>query len=254
MTQVFAHRGYSGRYPENTLLAFQQAADAGADGIELDVHLSRDQQLVVIHDELLDRTTDGTGFVRDHTLAELKRLDASGPYRGKLERNPIPTLEEVLAWMAPLSLHLNIELKTGLFDYPGLEEQVWAMVEQYRMQQRVVFSSFHAESLLRLKRLAPEASCGLLRGGSSPMPGQYIRRLGLQAYHPLFVQLDRAAVADLKANGLAIRPYTPNSPISLRYLMRLGVDAVITNFPVRALRLRRHLSGTSLPSTSGALR
>ena len=92
--KVFAHRGFSGKYPENTMLAFEKAVEAGADGIELDVHLSADGELVIIHDELVDRTTDGTGLVGSKTLAELKALDASAGFKGVYGKNEIPTLRE----------------------------------------------------------------------------------------------------------------------------------------------------------------
>ena len=94
MTKNIAHRGYSGNYPENTMLAFQKALEAGVDGIEFDVHLSKDGRLVIIHDELLDRTTDATGLVQDRTLAELRQLDASAGFAGVYGKNQIPTLEE----------------------------------------------------------------------------------------------------------------------------------------------------------------
>ena len=102
MTRNFAHRGYSGKYPENTMLAFRKAAEAGADGIELDVQLTRDGEPVIIHDELVDRTTDGTGRVKDFTLAELQALDASYIYTGQYGRNPIPTLREYCEFVKDL--------------------------------------------------------------------------------------------------------------------------------------------------------
>ena len=114
MTKNFAHRGYSGKYPENTLLAFEKALEAGCDGIELDVHLSSDGEVVIIHDELVDRTTDGTGLVGSHTLAQLKTLDASAGFRGVYGRNEIPTLREYFELVKEKDVGTNIELKTGV--------------------------------------------------------------------------------------------------------------------------------------------
>ena len=108
MTRNFAHRGYSGKYPENTMLAFRKAVEAGADGIELDVQLTRDGEPVIIHDELVDRTTDGTGRVKDFTLAELQALDASYIYTGQYGRNPIPTLREYCELVKDLPIVTNI--------------------------------------------------------------------------------------------------------------------------------------------------
>ena len=116
MTKYFGHRGYSGKYPENTMLAFQKAIEAGAEGIELDVQFSKDGKLVVIHDETLDRTTTGNGLVRDYTLDELKALDASYTYQGQYGVNRIPTLCEVLDYMSDKDAFTNIELKTGVYD------------------------------------------------------------------------------------------------------------------------------------------
>ena len=104
----FAHRGFSGKYPENTMLAFKKALEAGADGIELDVQMTKDGQVVVIHDEKVDRTTNGTGLVRDYTLEELRKLDASYIYAGQMGVNSIPTFEEYCEWVAGTDLVTNI--------------------------------------------------------------------------------------------------------------------------------------------------
>lgn len=240
MTQVICHRGYSGRYPENTLLAFRKAIETGADGIELDVHLTKDNKVVVIHDERVDRTTNGTGFVKDMTLRELQGLDASG---GKSAPQRIPTLEEYFALAAPAGLQTNIELKTGLFDYDGLEQRVWDIVRAFHQEDRVIFSSFHAQSLLRMKALAPEAPCGLLCSDLIASPRQTLLELGLQAFHPWFLRVSGSMVRDMRAHGLGVNPYTPNDPAVLSWLMALGVTSVITNYPERAMSLRRLLPG-----------
>lgn len=180
MTEVICHRGYSSRYPENTILAFQKAVESGADGVELDVHLTRDGEVVVIHDERVDRTTDGVGYVKDHSLAELRRLNAAYGWRTAPQR--IPTLEEYLELIAPTGMKSNIELKTGLFDYEGMEEKVWNQICRFGLENRVILSSFHAQTLLRVKALAPEAPCGLLNQDKLLSPGQATRDLGLEAY------------------------------------------------------------------------
>lgn len=240
MTQIICHRGYSGRYPENTLLAFRKAIETGADGIELDVHLTKDGQVVVIHDERVDRTTNGTGFVKDMTLRELRSLDAS---MGKSAPQRVPTLEEYFRLVSPTGLFTNIELKTGIFDYGGLEEKVWAIVRDFHQEQRVIFSSFHGQSLLRMKSVAPEAPCGLLCSDKLQNPGDIVAGLGLQAYHPWFLRVTKALATDTRTRGLALNPYTPNDPASLTWLLSLGVSGVITNFPERAMALRKLIQG-----------
>ena len=110
MAKNIAHRGFSGRYPENTMLAFEKALEIGAEGIEFDVHLSKDGELVIIHDELLDRTTNGSGLVAEHTLAQLRQLDASASFTGVYGVNPIPTLEEYFQLIQGKEMLTNIEL------------------------------------------------------------------------------------------------------------------------------------------------
>lgn len=243
MTEIFCHRGYSGKYPENTMLAFSEATKTGTEGIELDVHLTRDGEVVVFHDERLDRITDGTGFLKNFTLAELKKLDASGAYRGKVPVQRIPTLREYFDLVTPTGMKTNIEFKTGMFEYPGLEEKVLEILGQYNVENRVIFSSFHAQTLLRLQALSPHIPCGFLRQNKLLKAGTVVKELGMEAYHPCFYQLTPKVIGDLKAHGLNINAYTPNGCLTLAYLMGQDITTVITNFPERALRLRKFLQG-----------
>ncbi len=246
MTKIYCHRGYSGLYPENTMLAFEKAVHTGADGMEIDVHLTKDGEVVIFHDERLERVTDGTGFLRDHTLKELKKLDASGKYRGKVPAQRIPTLEEYLSLVAPTGMITNIEFKTELFEYPGLEEKVLDLLARFSVEDRVIFSSFHGNTLLRLEALAPHIPCGLLLQNKvkAPGAGAMIRDLGLQAYHPLYLHLLCPGVLeDAKAHGLQVNTYTPNHKIVFRHLLRKDVDGIITNFPEKAMKLRKRIQG-----------
>lgn len=241
MTEIYCHRGYSGRYPENTMLAFEKAVETCADGIELDVHLTRDGEVVVFHDERLDRITDGVGFLKDFTLKELKKLDASGIYRGKVRPQRIPTLREYFDLVAPTGMKTNIEFKTSLFEYPGLEEKVWRIVLEYGQEDRVLFSSFHGQTLLRLKKLAPQVPCGYLHQNKLLKAEVILKDLGLECYHPFFLQLKPSVIRELKAYGRRINAYNPNGSLALRYLLRQDISAVITNFPERAMRLRQKI-------------
>lgn len=231
MTKNFAHRGYSGRYPENTMLAFRKAAEAGADGIELDVQLTRDGELVIIHDELVDRTTDGKGRVKDLTLAELRALDASYIYAGQYGRNPIPTLREYFEFVKDLPLITNIEMKTGIFEYPGIEEKVWAMIQEYRLEKKVIISSFNHFTILRMQKIAPKLKYGFLSETWIIDAGKYCRGHGVPCYHPIFRSLTREVVAELKGYGLEINTYTVNTEEDVRDLVEKGIDIVIGNFP-----------------------
>ena len=137
MTKIYGHRGAKGMYPENTLLSFQKAIDQGADGLELDVHLTKDGEVVVIHDETLDRTTSGTGWIKDLTLAEIKKVSAGSKfsrfpyYQKEWDQEQVPTLKEVLELMGPYSIELNIELKTNDVIYEKIEEKVYELVQKY---------------------------------------------------------------------------------------------------------------------------
>ncbi len=239
MTKIICHRGDSGRYPENTMLAFQKAAQCGADGIETDVHLTKDGEVVLIHDERVDRTTDGTGFVKDMTLLQLQKLNAASGDQRQTGIQRIPTLEEFFAFLEPTGMSANVELKTGLFEYPGLEEKVWNLAERYHLQKRIIFSSFHGESLLRMKRVAPNAPCGLLTNGKLENPGQILEELGLQALHPWYLRLNGTIIDQIQKKGLELNPYTPNMVLSLGWLISKNVTSVITNYPERAMALRR---------------
>lgn len=162
---IWAHRGCSQMYPENTITAFEKAMNiSGLAGIELDIQLIKDGELVVIHDEKLDRTTDGTGFVRDFTFMELSSLHIDAG-TGKAEH--IPTMKEVLSLLKPRlkvenGIMLNIELKNGVFPYPGMETKIAALVHEYDVQDAVVYSSFYADSLVKLHAIDNDVRIGVL--------------------------------------------------------------------------------------------
>ena len=129
MTLIFGHRGYAAVYPENTMISFKEALKAGADGIELDVQLSKDKELVVIHDPTVDRTTDGTGSVRELTLDQLKQLNAAHQ-SNTVDFAPIPTLRDVMEWLVESDMLLNIELKNAVYPYEGMEEKVIELIRE----------------------------------------------------------------------------------------------------------------------------
>ncbi|WP_228615709.1 glycerophosphodiester phosphodiesterase [Exiguobacterium sp.] len=214
---IYAHRGYSAKYPENTLKAFE-AAFPHADGIELDVQLSKDGRLVVIHDETVDRTTDGSGYVKDMTLRQLRLLRSGG------ER--IPTLEEVLALVAPHDITLNVELKTDRFEYAGIEYLAWLATEEFELEKRVVFSSFNPDTLVRLREVAPEARIAVLTGDGHPDLLDVVTRLKAEAVHaqPEFVGTD---MWEKLEQQVSIRLYTINEVSQLSLVD--GVEAIMTD-------------------------
>lgn len=230
MTSVWAHRGASGYAPENTLPAFDLALEQGADGFELDVQLTRDDEVVVIHDETLERTTDGNGWVADHSLADLKKLDASyGHERHAGTR--IPTLGEVFDLVRDTVTMVNIELKNSRMAYKGLEERVLALVEEHDMAHRVVLSSFNHYSLRHLVGLGSQLPLGALYSEPLWKPWQYATKLGATAVHPALGATRRKIVEKSHEHDLAVHVWTVNEPDDLKRMVALDVDAVITNYP-----------------------
>lgn len=242
MIGVWAHRGARLVAPENTLPAFAAALAAGADGVEFDVQLSRDGHPVVIHDETVDRTTDGSGMVRDLTLAQLQELDAAAGMAG-IDGARIPQLGEVLQLLAGTGLGVNVELKNSVVDYPGLEQTVLAAVADAGMTGPVVYSSFSRASVAQLATLTrsgpAEATVGLLWERPLLRPLRLARDLGARAVHPPARLVPGAGwVNRAHGLGLAVRPWVVNGEAAVRRARRLGVDAFFTDDPTEALALR----------------
>ena len=232
MTKNFAHRGFSGRYPENTMLAFKKAVEAGAEGIELDVHFTKDKELVIIHDETVDRTTDGTGRVVDFTYDELSKLDAHAAFKGQFDFQKIPTLREYFEFVSGIDGFMtNIELKTGVYDYPGIEKAVLELIDEFDLRDRIIISSFNHFSVLRFKELAPDVKCGFLEESRIVGFAQYTKKNGVEYVHPLHNTLDDQFFKEIRENGLGINTWTVNEEEDMRRMIINGVDAIIGNYP-----------------------
>lgn len=192
--KIWAHRGCSQRYPENTLLAFEKAANIkGLTGIELDIQMTKDGEIVVIHDERVDRTTEGIGFVRDYTLAELKKMHI---YADVNPVQKIPTIEEVLDLLEPAmksGLNLNIELKNSVYPYEGMEQKIVDLVHTRGLQKGVVYSSFSALSLEKLRKIDEEAELGILDRKVSDCLYKLKGGCGAVALHPYWQSIDLPA-------------------------------------------------------------
>lgn len=229
----FAHRGACREAPENTLAAFECAVQLGADGIELDVQLSKDGEVVVIHDFRLETTTDGEGLVRDKTLADLRELDAGEWFDPSFPGQRIPTLQEVIDAVGH-HLLLNIELKTMDVKDDGLAAAVMRIVEVNGLLERVVLSSFNPLAVWRAKRLNPRVPAGLLYAPDSafflrrPWPRHFVQ---LEALHPHHTDVDERYMAWARERGYRIHTWTVDDPDRMRELARLGVDIIITNRP-----------------------
>ena len=230
---VIAHRGASGSRPENTLVAFRRAEALGAQMIELDVQLTRDREVVVMHDWTLRRTTRSRGRVVSRTLADLRRLDAGAWFDPAYAGEAVPTLAEVLD---AVRIPVNIELKARRND--GLEARALEAVRAAGAERRVVFSSFDPRSLRRIRRLDAEVAIAVLWSRRRlAMPLRLAAGVRATALH---IRKDAATPAEVQkavACGLEVRAWTVNDPGDFARLGAMGVAGVFTDFPERFLQL-----------------
>jgi len=236
-TLNIAHQGACGLAPSNTLAAFRLAAELGADGVELDVHLSADGVVVVIHDFTVDRTTDGAGWVANLPLEALKELDAGSWFDPSFAGERIPTLEEVFEEVGHRLL-INVELKVPPREDRGLEAAVVGLVERQGLADRVLISSFNPYALRRVRRLAPHIPLGFLYG-SAPLSrvarvaAWLMRDLRPEAIHPHWTTISGAGVRRAHRRGRRVVVWTVDEPAAMRRLAGWGVDGIITNWPDR---------------------
>jgi len=234
---VIAHRGASHVAPENTMAAYKKAIEMGADGIEIDVQLSKDGQLVVIHDQTLNRTSNKTGFVRDFTLKELKSFDFGSWFSPDFAGQTIPTLEEVLDLLSPTGMLLIIEIKNGPIFYDNIEKKVADMVSGYNMLDRAIISSFNHYSLVEIKKYCPKLATGALYAAGIYEPWEYAKRIGAEAIHPLFYNIVPQVMEGCLRNGIKVNPYTVDQPEYIKNVALAGVSGIITNVPDTALKV-----------------
>ena len=229
-TKVWAHRGASGYAPENTLEAFELAAKQKADGVELDVQLSKDGELVVIHDEIIDRVTDGKGKVKDYTVRELKSFKANQTHP-EYANSVIPTLAEVYDLLKPTGLEINVELK--LAREKGMEEKLW-------------YSSFNHYSLIRMKELEPSVRTGILYADGIVNVWDYAKKtVGADALHPLYYNIQYPGYLEkTRALGLKTHAWTVNEEADMKALTKAGIEAIITNYPDKARKIIQETGGT----------
>jgi glycerophosphoryl diester phosphodiesterase len=248
---IVAHRGLSAEEPENTMRSFRRAAEVGCDLIELDVHLSRDGIPVVIHDETLDRTTNGTGLVAERTWAELKALDA-----GRGER--IPSLEDVIAWAVRGSIRLSVEIKQptpahGRDPYDGIAEQVVALLRSAGSHDRCVVHSFDHPTVRRVRELWPEATTGVSYGGGTfADPLVLGRAASASGIHPWWAWVSRDVTTAAHAAGMHVHAWGATWPPrreEVEALVRAGVDSLDANDPRELRRILDDL-GLFRPTTA----
>ncbi len=230
-TLNIAHRGFSGYYPENTMIAFRKAVEAGCDGIELDIQLTCDGVPVICHDEEVNRTTDGKGMLFDYKFSELSKLDA-GKWKGvEFVGERIPTLEELFDYTKDKNILINLELKNSVIHYNRIEEKVLKMISDFKMQENIIISSFNHYSLKKVKYLNSTIKTGILYECCMINPWEYATGIGVDAIHPWFYSLDEEIINASHDNNIKINTYTVNEEKDMMDLIDMGVDSIITNYP-----------------------
>lgn len=233
---VVAHRGGAHLAPENTLAAIRQAVELGVDMIEIDVILSNDGEVIVIHDDTIDRTTDGEGVVKEMTLEEIKQYDAGSWFDARFAGEQVPTLGEVFEAIDGLSI-LLIEIKDGDEQYPGLERKVVDEIKSHDAADWVVVQSFNEKSVLRVKEMVPALTTYYLLGGNFPefyealeSPAGDLPYDGLAVHHSV---IDAAKVTKIHEIGYLLFTWTVNEDEDMQRIIAAGVDGIITDRPDR---------------------
>lgn len=243
-TLLFAHRGFSGKYPENSPKAFRKTVEeTGADGIESDVHITKDGKLVIFHDASVERTSNGTGYIKDMTYEELLSLDIGGWKSPEFAGEHIWTLAQLLNFCKETKLLLNIELKNYEVFYPELEERVIAEVRAARMEEQVFVSSFNHISMQRFKALCPEIETGLLYDKPLLDIEHYIQRSSADNMHPRYILLQyQPELVDLfHSRNMKINTWTVNDEEGVRDMLSRGVDCIISNYPDLLCRVAKDM-------------
>ncbi len=234
---VFAHRGASAHAPENTMAAFELAVKLGASAIEFDVKLSADRQVIIIHDQTLDRTTNGTGSVAGQPLAALRELDAGSWKAAEYHHEKIPLLDEVLEAVGN-KVYINIELTNYATPFDGLVNEVAPLVKKHGLEDRVIFSSFNFFNLVAVRRLLPSVACGqlILEGGQGWLQRTAAYFMRLEAEHPYTTDVTPELVQRMHALGRRVHVWTVNDPADMLRLRNCAVDGIFTDDPLVAFK------------------
>jgi glycerophosphoryl diester phosphodiesterase len=232
-TLVFGHRGASAYAPMNTIPAFELAAEQGADGIELDVHRSRDGAVVVIHDFTVENATaaNGSAKITDMTLAQIKELDVGEWFDDRFSGTQVPTLDEIFEAVGS-RLYINVEIKSVSLKTDGVEQAVADIIARHDMKQRVIVSSFNPLALVRFRQIIPDVPLGYLYAPEMPtLPSQMMVSLTYEATHPYHEMIDEEFVTEAKRNNYRVNTWTVNDPARAIQLSDMGVDLIITDKP-----------------------
>lgn len=232
---IFAHRGASAFAPENTLAAFELAAQQGAPAIEFDLKLTADRQVIALHDQTLERTTNGSGPVTRQPLAALRELDAGSWKEAKYQGEKIPTLDEIFETVGK-KVRMNLELTNYATPFDGLVHEVAAIIRKHHLEEQIIFSSFFPTNLVLARRLLPSIPRGqlLLENGAGWWQKIAASWLSVEAEHPYLTDVSAESVQRAHTRGRRVHVWTVNDPAEMRRLRALGVDGIFTDDPLLA--------------------
>ncbi len=230
---VYGHRGAAYEAPENTLPSFKLAKRLGVYGVEMDLHTSKDGELIVMHDETLDRTTNGKGLIRNHSLAEIKRLDAGYKFGSKWKGTKVPTLREVFESLGKINYYL--EIKQSFKIYPRIEEKILNLIDEFGLKTKVEIISFDFDALERIRELDKTIKIGLLYVGKSSWFINIAKRLNANALQPDFNLLYKEDVLIANRNKLDIAAWTIDKKEDINRAIDLNIHSITSNNPRLAI-------------------
>lgn len=239
---VIAHRGWSGSYPENTLIGLHEAIKLGCHMIEFDVTLTKDRKPIIIHDKTLSRTTNGYGKVHKYMYKDLRKLDAGSWFHPKYAGTPLPSLDEILLISKGSGIMINIEIKKDNWDETlqddSIERQIIQAIDKYNLVDKIIISSFRWGYIERIHKLAPHIKTALLHYKSTATlnPAKLKKKYGIVSFNPQEIELNKKFVIKCHDVGLKVLPFTINTYTEMEQYILMGVDGMFTNHPNRLFR------------------
>lgn len=242
MTINYAHRGASAYYPENTMLSFEKAIEMGCTGIETDVQLTKDGILVLIHDEMVNRTTNGEGNVQDYTYYELNKLDAGSWMGEEFKGIKIPTVEELIYLVKDKNIILNFEIKNEIVIYEDIEQKLIDLIYKHKINDKVILSSFNHYSLVKCNKISKLINTGILYMEGLYKPYDYAKTVGANAIHPYFNTVNEEVISGAKKNRTQINVFTVDDEEYMKAYLSMKVDGIITNYPDKLHKIMEDIS------------
>ncbi|MGH4120459.1 glycerophosphodiester phosphodiesterase [Clostridium sp.] len=231
MTINYAHRGASAYFPENTMLSFEKALEMGCTGIETDVQMTKDGVLVLIHDEMVNRTTNGEGLVKDYTYIELNKLDAGSWMGEEFAGIKIPTVEELIYLLKDKNIIINFEIKSGVVIYEDIEQKLIELIYKHKISHKVILSSFNHYSIAKCNKISKEISTGILYMEGIYKPYNYAKTVGANAIHPYFLAINEEVIKETKKHKIHVNVFTVDDEKYMKSFLEMKVDGIITDYP-----------------------